>query len=94
MADTKSLIMYMKIEFDSKPTDYDKVGCDGLYVKSCEPVNFNKLEKDKNELIKYLKIMIKGYKDVTHDEYDGTSMVNDLLKLSDNARKILKNVED
>jgi len=34
----KEITMFMKIVYTNEPTDYDRVGCEGLYIKSCEPV--------------------------------------------------------
>ena len=42
----KELISYMKIVWTNKPTEFDKVGCDGLYIKEITPSTSNNTERD------------------------------------------------
>ena len=32
-------VLYFKIIYSGKPTEFDADGCDGMYIKSCEQVN-------------------------------------------------------
>lgn len=83
MGHIKDLTMYMKIEFDSKPTDYDKIGCDGIYAKYCEPLPLK-------ELINKFNSILDKYETMIHSELDGTSMLDEELNPIIEARKYIK----
>jgi hypothetical protein len=48
----KEIIIYMRSVYVGQPTEIDKKGCDGLYLKECKPVTSDNSKCDATPALK------------------------------------------